>query len=75
MVVAKESHKVMQKLEKKTYKKKFYYYNLKKSIASKTLMPIIPKDFTPTPRNQDLLNNKGKDNVNKDKVKAREFAK
>ena len=35
----------MQKLKKKTYKKKSYYYNLKKSIASETFMLVISEDF------------------------------
>lgn len=65
----------MQKLKKKAYKEKFYYYNLKKNIANGTLIPVISKDFTFTLRNQNLLDNKEKDNVNKNKIKAKEFAK
>jgi len=65
----------MQELEKKTYKKKSYYYNLKKSIASETLMFVILEDFTLTLRDQNLLDSKGEDSVNKNKVKVKEFAK
>ena len=74
-MVVKESHKIMQELEKKAYKEKSYYYNLEKSITSGTPMLVISEDFTPTLRDQDLLNNKEKDSVNKDKVEAKEFAK
>ena len=65
----------MQKLKKKAYEKKSYYYNLKKSIASETPIPIIPENFALTLRDQNLSDSKEKDNVNKDKIKAREFAK
>ena len=34
-----------KKTKKKTYKKKSYYYNLKKSIASETFMLVISEDF------------------------------
>lgn len=50
VLIAKESYKVMQELKKKTYKKKFYYYNLEKSIANGMLMLVISKDFTFTLR-------------------------
>tara|TARA_R110002033_G_scaffold163051_1_gene199993 strand:+ start:139 stop:381 length:243 start_codon:yes stop_codon:yes gene_type:complete len=75
MLIAKESYKIIQELKKKIYKKKFYYYNLKKSIASKTLMLIISEDFAFTLMNQNLLNSKEDNNVNKNKVKAKKFAK
>ena len=75
MVIAKESHKMMQKLKKKAYKKKSYYYNLKKSIASKTPIPVIPKNFAFILKNQNLSDSEEKDNVNKNKIKAKEFAK
>lgn len=61
-------------MEKKAYKEKSYYYNLEKSIANGTLIPVISEDFAFTPRDQDLLDNKGKDNINEDKVEVREFA-
>ena len=75
MIIIKKSYKIMQKLEKKVYKEKFYYYNLEKSIASETLMLVISKDFTLTLRDQNLSNSKEKDSVNEDKVKAKEFIK
>ena len=74
MLIAKKSYKVIQKLKKKAYKKKFYYYNLEKSIANETPIPIISKDFTFTLKNQNLLNSKEEDSVNKNKVKVKEFA-
>ena len=75
VIIIKEFHKVVQKLEKKAYKKKSYYYNLKKSIAGETPMLVISEDFALMPRDQDLSDSEEKDSVNEDKVKAREFAK
>ena len=58
VLITKKSYKVIQKLKKKAYKKKSYYYNLRKSITSETLMPIISKNFAFTLINQDLSNSK-----------------
>lgn len=38
-------------------------------------MLVIPEDFAPTPKDQNLSNSEKENSMNKDKVKAKEFAK